>query len=359
MQTLSIASILALTSLSLAQSVVDPVHFTHSEAFSTSAIPIGSPTVPYRTLQIHSGVPAGTIRGLAFRLDVLQTAAVPAFAAVMEVSMSTALTTPAAPSGTFDNNHGPDRVVVLPQTVVQFPAAPAGGLAPKDFLYVITFAVPFVHAGTAPLCWDMKISNRSSTTSFSLDYVQTSTNPAPNVVAFGTGCTATGQASRMTLAATASTSWTSRTLAFIYTGTRLPPNAVVSLSVGVSATSILGLPLPLALPGSSGAPSGTCTIYNDSLIQVPVFTTSTGALATGSNIALTINPAMNGANLFTQVLAFDAAANPIGIISSNSLQQHLVAPLTVAGVGNVTRSGSVLPTGTVAANRGTVTRFDY
>ena len=79
----------------------------------------------------------------------------------------------------------------------------------------------------------------------------------------------------MTLASTASTSWTSGTMSLVYTGTRLPRNAVVSLSVGVSSTSYLGLSLPFLLPGSNGAPSGDCLVYNDSLVQVPVFTTST------------------------------------------------------------------------------------
>lgn len=349
---------LALAAFAPAQGVVHPTHFTTAEAFGSNAMPLGNAAVPFRALQVHSGVPAGTIRGLAFRLDVSQTAAVGAFSAILEISMSTAATTPTAPSATFDTNHGGDRIVVLPLSVVQFPAA-SPGLAPRDFVYVIPFTTPFVHAGTGALCWDMRISNRSSTTAFVLDHAQASASPSPTIVPFGLGCTTTGGGGRISLAATASTSWTAGTLSLVYTGSRLTPNSVVSLSVGVSATDFLGLTLPLALPGTSGGPSGVCTLYNDSIAQVPVFTQANGTLASGSNISLTISPAMNGLNLFTQVVALDVAANSLGIVTSNGVQQHLVAPLNTVGVGNVTRSGSVLPTGTVAASRGAVTRFLY
>ena len=80
------------------------------------------------------------------------------------------------------------------------------GLPPRDFTYVVTFTNPFVYAGNGPLCWDMRISNRSSGASFLLDYAQTSTNPAPTIVPFGAGCKATGVTSRMTLAATGAAS---------------------------------------------------------------------------------------------------------------------------------------------------------
>jgi hypothetical protein len=354
------ALVVALCSGLGAQSVVHPTHHTAAEGLSGNVQPLGSGATPARVLQIHDGLPAGSIRGIAFRLDSTQTAAVAGFSAFVEVHMSTAATTPGAPNATFDANHGIDRTVVLPPRVVQFPAVEHGVL-PRPFTHVLTFTTPFQYSASGPLCWEIRITSRSTTASFSVDHAVANGNPAPVATIFGTGCAVSGSTQRMALNGSGFATWSAGTMQFNYLGASLPPSSVVFLNFGVSTTSFSGLPLPFELPGSASAPSGACTVYHDIVGQLPVFTTASGSLVGGTNLAITVGPALHGASLFSQVMALDSTANAFGVVTSNAVQHHIVAPLPTGtvGVGMVDRIGSSLPTGTVTANRGAVVRFDY
>ncbi|MGE0144781.1 MAG: hypothetical protein AB7T19_15965 [Planctomycetota bacterium] len=343
-----------------AQSVVHPTHHTAAEGLTGNVQPLGSGTTPARVLQIHDGLPAGSIRGMALRLDSTHTAAVAGFSAFVEVHMSTAVTTPGAPNANFDANHGADRTVVLPPRVVQFPSVEHGVL-PKPFTHALTFTTPFNYTASGPLCWEIRITSRSTTASFSLDQATANGNPAPVATNFGTGCAVSGNTQRMTLNGSGFANWSAGTMQFSYLGSSLPRSSVVFLNFGVSTTSFSGLPLPFELPGSASAPSGACTVYHDIVSQLPVFTSASGSLVSGTNLAITVGPALHGANLFSQVMALDSSANAFGVVTSNAVQHHIVAPLPTGsvGVGMVDRTGSSLPTGTVAANRGAIVRFDY
>ncbi|MEZ5963184.1 MAG: hypothetical protein R3F56_04980 [Planctomycetota bacterium] len=348
--------LLVLAAAAPAQAIVHPQHFTRAEAPYANVLPFGWTNVPIRLLQVHAGVPAGTIRGMAFRLDAGQTTDVAAFQAVVEVEMSSSVTSVLAPNATFDANHGADRTTVLPATVVNFAAAPRT-LAPRPFLHTLAFSTPFNYGGAVPLCWDMRISNRSATTNFEYDQAITSANPPATIMSFGDGCRLFGATAAMTLSASSTTNWSGATVTFRFAGSRLPPSSVVALSTGVSTASLNGVPLPFVLPGSAASPSGPCTIYNDSLLQLPVFTTASGALATNTNVTFPLRLSMNGASLFTQVLAADPQANPWGVTTSNSVQMHLTAPFTNDAVSRVWVGGSLVANGRVDARYGAVVRF--
>jgi hypothetical protein len=340
------------------QAVVHPPHYTRAEASDANVLPFGWTAVPIRMIQIHEGLPTGTIRGMTFRIDAGQANNLAAFQAVVEVQMSSALTTAALPNATFNLNHGTDRTTVMPATVVNMVPAPIA-LAPRPFLHGVTFPTPFSRTGSGPLCWDMTISNRSAPFNLEFDHATTNANPPATVLPFGTGCRLVGAAGPMTLASAASLNWAAGSALFRFSGTRLPVNSVVILSTGTSNTNFAGLPLPFELPGSATSPSGPCTIYNDSLLQLPVFTTASGTLATNTSLTLNIHRSMNGASLFTQLIAIDPPANPFGVTTSNSVQLHLSAPFTNNSLSRIWVSGNLVPTGRVDVGYGAVTRFDY
>lgn len=55
-----------------AQGFVSPSHFASVEGTGNSTLPFGWATPPVRFLQVHDGVPAMTVQGLAFRYDAAQ-----------------------------------------------------------------------------------------------------------------------------------------------------------------------------------------------------------------------------------------------------------------------------------------------
>lgn len=342
----------------LAAQTVHPAPYARAEAADANALPLGWNSVPYRVQQLHAGLPTGTLRGLAWRIDAGQATDVAAFQAVVELSVSSAATPVSAPNRTFDANHGTDRVTVLPPGLVNFVAAPRG-LAPRPFLHNLVFTTPFVRTGTGPLCWDLRVTNRSTGSNFNYDSAVSSTNPAATVIPFGNGCKLFGAPGAMTIDASASMAWTAGNAVFRFSGSRLPVSSIVALSVGGSASNYGALPLPFELPGTTSAPSGTCTVYADSLVQVPVFTTASGTLVTNTNLSIGLHRSMNGASLYGQVFAPDAQANAYGVVSSNAVQLHISAPFTNDQVSRVYVGGALTVTGTAQIGFGAVTRFDY
>src|SRR5688572_8132885 len=141
--------ILALAPLA-AQSVVSPNHFTNSEGPSYSADGFGTTLTPNRYLSIHAdlaGAPISISR-ISFRRDagsVSQTT-LTAYNILCDVLMSTAATTPAAPSATFDNNHGANKQTLLTFGLVNFGQTVAGHM-PRPFEYAIPLPNAYAHSG--------------------------------------------------------------------------------------------------------------------------------------------------------------------------------------------------------------------
>jgi hypothetical protein len=352
-----LSAVLLLTPFLSAQGAVSPRHFTHAEGNSYSDAPFGTTTNPYRYLQIHGDVPAMTISSLAVRRDVTASAAAEAgYGIIADVFLSTAASTVAAPSPTFDSNHGTDKTQVASFKFVNFPAT-ANGPMPRPFEYKIAFDRPFVYGATGPLCWEIRIQSRQNQNNPYHDLVTgSSTNPPVQVNSIGTGCRASGYTSPLFLTQSTNTNWPGGSVNFTYTGSSSPKSTVVFLMMGINDQNFSGIPLPFELPTTRGSASGECRVYLAPVLLLPTFTTASGNFLT--NFGLPATPEYNGARLLTQVLAPDASANPIGVVTSNMVSSHWTAPYALVPLSKVSLFGSLGTTGTATVNNGLVVLFE-
>jgi hypothetical protein len=338
-----------------AQAHVSPSFFLRTEGSSWSSAGIADATASARLLQVHDDVPARTLTALAFRRDGNTTGDFPSLSLVASLSMSTALTTAAAPDRTFDNNHGADRRTVLATQLVQLPAVAYDGFG-HAFDYRIPLATPYTHGGIAPLCWELQVVSRSSSTTLWIDAVAgSSTNPGGDTRSFGNGCRVAASRPRALLSGSFQNNWAQSTVAFAYSGSSLPQSQLATLTLGDSASTWGPLTLPIELPGTATAPSGACTVYNSVLLTIPQFTSATGTLS--ATVAFPAHPSLRGRNLYSQLLVPELTANAYGFVLTNAVQFHPYAPWTTVPIGTVSGAGFGA-TGTARASFGQVVRFE-
>lgn len=305
--------VLAAVSSLTAQSVVSPAAFTNVYAPSANTHPIGptivtSPSMRYMGIHDDMVGKPGVIRGLGFRLN--ETATSTATTLNLEARISTANSLAGTASTTFDNNHGPDKTTVISaNSTFNFGVFTAPLPGPAPFVFQFPFTTLFPFAGSAGIAWELIIASRTNTAAFSLD---ASSSSVFNLVgaSLGTGCIASGNTS----AATASSAYASGTLTL--SGASLTASAPGALVLGTSQTSWGGIPLPFVLPGTTGYPSGTCTVYSDYLIDLPQISTSSGGLSQAFPLAL--GPSTLGGVLYHYGFTLDTAANGFGLVLSNS-----------------------------------------
>ncbi len=338
--------------------LVSPAAYTNAEAPSSNAFPFGTTTQQYRYLNVHDDL-AGTARTiLAFAVRRGATTSLtttPAMSIVVDGFMSTAATTGATVSSTFDSNHGADRAQVLTNRTINFP--PAGtGIIPYAFLYQLPLDTPFGFGGAGPLCWELQITSRPSGSSTFHDYVAaTSTNPTMAVSRYGDGCTATGRTVAFSLTGASTVTWPSNQGQITSTASEGPASAPAVYLFGSSSTSYGGIPLPLPLPGTTGGASGTCFLNTDLLATVPGALSNTGDFTFRVDVPLF--RWLRGLNVFGQAVAVDVAANALGLVSSNGINHHVVAPHGVPPGGRVYASSATIGTGTAGPNQTLVVRF--
>ena len=113
------------------------------EGSSSTSYPLGRFNA--RVQQLHGDLPAGAhLSGHAYRRDAtLLRGTVPAFEVELEVSMSISPREPGRPSRTFANNRGPSPTVVLPRTVLSFPATERPTEDPGRPELIIPYSQPF------------------------------------------------------------------------------------------------------------------------------------------------------------------------------------------------------------------------
>ncbi len=134
------------------------------EGSSFTSFPLGRPNARFQFL--HADLPGGmTLNGQAFRRDATELRGqVDGFSVEMEITASLSPNTPATASATFAQNIGPAPVVVLPRTVVSFPATLRPQLDPAPtFELVIPYAQAFVvppAGGT--VCIDITVFGNTS-----------------------------------------------------------------------------------------------------------------------------------------------------------------------------------------------------
>ncbi len=342
-----------LLAATLSAQSVSPAHFTSVEAPTSNIFPFGSVSVPFRYLQVHDDVTSPVVFGMRFRHTCSSSGGQESpFAVTIDAWVSTAASSAAGITTTFDNNHGPDKIQCVTNRTIQVPANDPTRI-PQDFLVDVPFdpGVVFVFAGApASLCWEVHVTARTNISSVFMDYVSasaaTAANPTLQATRGGSGCVATGQTDPMLAAPTSTAmSWPTGTGDLVVNGSRLLPNGVIVWVNGLDRTQWNGIPLPLTVPTSTGAPSGTCTLYTD-----PFFLTAATASATGTaqlSLPLTVTPALHGFVVYTQILGLDAAANAFGFTTSNLAAQQLVAPYASPNPARrVYRAGTLAPTGT-------------
>ncbi|HLU38473.1 MAG TPA: hypothetical protein VK081_03755, partial [Planctomycetota bacterium] len=270
--------------------------------------------------------------------------------------MSTAVTTGATVNANFDANHGSDKTQALTNRTVNFP--PYGTeIIPYPFIYTVPLDVPFNFGGTGPLCWEVQITSRPAGASMFHDYVGGSaTNPSFAVSRYGAdGCIATGRTQAFALTGGSSVTWSNLTGQLTATASQGPANAPALYAFGMSGTSHFGVPLPAQLPNTAGFPSGACFLNTELLFTV--FGTLSSAGGATFRLDLPLDPSFGGTNLFGQVAALDASANALGLVTTNGINHHIVAPHGNPPGGRIYLSGSLGATGNVGANQTLVVQF--
>lgn len=344
---------------------VSPSHFTATESPWRSSTPFGdfhALATPFRYLQVHSDVPPMTIHDIAFRHDSVFTGAPqPSFTLTLDVWMSTAPVgiTPQTPSATFDNNHGLDRTHVVTNRTVAVPGNNPAAV-PGSFVLDIPFdsGVQFVYAaGGSSLVWEVQITARTNPASIAFDAVS-AISPYPVNPQWGrsqafTGCLTTGQTTPITLNPQASTNWPGNTIAISALAQPMLPGSIAIWVSGLSTTSWNGVPLPIDVPGSAGAPSGTCTLRTDVL---DVRVVSVGPGFASLSLSFPANPAFHGATIYTQAVGIDPAANPSGFTISNLAIQQVCAPYTTPLPARHVETPGLGPLGSILSDC-LVTRF--
>jgi hypothetical protein len=239
-------------------------------------------------------------------------------------------------SATFAANHGPDRVQVATLRQFDFPAAPHF-VMPGPWSFVLPFSQSFAYAGATGLCWEVAVRGRTNTTGMNFDGAYgASSSPGPWSWGFTGGCKATGEFEPMQLTTASSTiQWGPNLARFSFYGWRLPRNTNVLL--GLSAAP---LSTPFVLPGTATAPSGECSAAIDWALSVAVPTTAAG---TCEQVYANV-PVTNGMSVFSQLLALDAAANQWGMVLSNGMQTHVLAPFPSPQFG-IVQATDLGPTG--------------
>ncbi len=185
---------------------VSPADRTFLEGSTSTSYPLGRFNA--RIQQLHSDPPANLtqIRGHAYRRDAIGVrGTVPSFQVDMEVSLSISPRSPANASRNFADNRGPSPTVVLPRTLLDFPATDRPGQDPARNLdlmipYPPPFAVPMgggtlcletvVYGNQAPAGRDRNFQVRQDAHQLFPD----GRNVQPGF-RFGQGCTALGASS--------------------------------------------------------------------------------------------------------------------------------------------------------------------
>jgi hypothetical protein len=342
-----------------AQGYVSPTHFNGVEGTSNNSFPFGgslATSTPFRYQQIHDDVPTSVIQGLSFRHETTSAGTVRApFTVTIDAWISTSPRTSATPDVTFDNNHGVDKIQVVTNRTISVPGNDPS-LVPNPFNIDIPFdtgvVFPFAGGG-ASLCWEVQVTARTNTASVPFDAIQNSGTSPANPAAISsrafTGCLSTGRTQPMLAVAQSNTvapmDWITGTGNLGCNGTQLEANGIVAFVYGTDRTQWNGLPLPLDVPGSTGAPSGTCTLHTDIVVANVAIASAAGAAS--SVLTFAVTPALHGTTIQTQIVGLDAAANASGFTTSNLLVQQLVAPYAIPlGVCRVYLAGSLGATGT-------------
>ena len=244
--------------------VIDPPQYRWLESERATGFPFGyAQRQVVRHLEIHDGLAGAprVVAGIALRRAADDTAPAPAFDAVVSMRLSTATQDAATISATFDQNHGADAALALPQRIVSFPASGGGpaGLAP--FAFVVPADVPFVFGGGGPLCIELQVA--SHTNQVPLAFALAAEDANPRTTEFGAPCNG------LALATTIETTTARHAI------TGADPGAIVVLAFGATVLppidlAVLGAPGCTWLVDPFAAVAGTADYLSSWELRVPL-----------------------------------------------------------------------------------------
>jgi hypothetical protein len=281
----------------------------------------------YRYLQLIGGVAAGTYTHVDFRRNGKDVSQRRARSYQIDMRLSKAATRVAAPSSILTANHGSGLATVRTRSKTLFlPATQQQSLMPlpAPWEYTIPFDRPYVFAG-GTLAMEIELITVGGTGEITLDAASgQDANPRPLVFSVGKGCKVAGKSQRAHLTSSVTPRWSKGYADWNWNCTNLRNNDIGVLFFGFSNRNWGPLPLPIELPGSATAASGSCVIQTGIEVAAAYPTTSVGTLK--AQMRLPLEPWMNGLELFAQVLALDPAANGFGMVFSSMQRRHFIAP---------------------------------
>ena len=321
------------TGLAAQATLVLPASHTAIEGTTSTNIPFGRGT-PARVQCVYDGsLFAGptTITGVRFRLDGGGTVAEKLVDC--ELRMSTTPNNLVGLSATFAANRGADETVVVPRQILTLPAQGVG-VTPNPFLPEIAFATPFTYdPQNGCLALEVVVYGQPPG-AYSLDATYVCDSP---LVAVGpSSCIGSNGLALRAESATTQVIWGRPWIARVLDAR---PGDVVLLALGTRESgtwSGMTLPQDLSFLGATG-----CVLS----IDTPALSWGVAA-ADGSAqfpFAIPNDPLVLGYWLRFQAGAFDAAANPLGLTTS---QAQKVQVCGWEPVGRVWSSGTSAAFGT-------------
>lgn len=252
-----------LAALSPAQFTVSPTDRGLLEGNSFTHFPIGRASARMQTL--HVDLPGGTVvSGHAYRRDAVGVRGViPGFTCDMQVTLSIAPNLPTQASTNFAANTGANAVIVLPRTMVTFPATDRPTLDPTPtFDLLVPYQVPFVMpAQGGTLCVDVEVfgnvsaSGTNQNLSIYLDAHEHFPDGRSEAAAFRTfqGCPAPGSNNPC---------YATMSLWRMPTSTRLDLSIRDGVADDGSGTTLPYVLFGTSIDGSSWAPQPNCPIWS-------------------------------------------------------------------------------------------------
>lgn len=242
---------------------VSPADRGQLEGNSFTHFPVGRASARMQTL--HVDLPGGTVvSGHAYRRDAVGVrGTVPGFTCDMQVTLSISPNLPTQASTSFAANTGANAVVVLPRTLITFPATDRPTLDPTPtFDLLVPYQVPFVMpAQGGTLCVDVEVfgnvsaSGTNQNLSIYLDAHEHFADGRSEAAAFRTfqGCPAPGSNNPC---------YATMSMWRLPTSTRLDVSIRNGVADDGSGTTLPYLLFGHAIDGSSWVLQPNCTIWS-------------------------------------------------------------------------------------------------
>lgn len=278
------------------------------EGTGSTNVPFGRSTPTRVQYAWHGALFPGpvTITAIAFRLD--GGAAAAAKAVDCELRLSTLPAGLLAFASDFAANRGADETIVLPRQIVTLPAGAAGG-APSAFLPPLPLAVPFPYDPAAGMLVLEIVVHGQPPGAYSLD--MTYVCDSPDVPLGPPACLGAAGQPLVVESATSQVMWGRPWVARVR---QAQPGAIALLALGTIEQGAWGgfvLPQDLGLVGAPG-----CWLSID--LAGTWFSIAGGDGSAAFPFTIPNQPELVGEWIRFQAAAFDAAANPLGLVTSRA-----------------------------------------